>query len=82
MAEQKKEDQRKANDLEALQRYCTDPNLSKDETFLRDYVLQRGWIDKDKDKIPTVDGLADDSEEDLEASEQFERKYNFRHEEA
>jgi len=34
--EKRKEDERKANDLEALQRYWTDPNLSKDEKFLRE----------------------------------------------
>ena len=42
-------------------------------------MLQRSWIDKDKDRLSLDKG--EDSEEDIEASEQFERKYNFRHEE-
>lgn len=77
------EDQQKANDLEALQRYWTDPNLTTDEKFLRDYVLERAWIEKDKGKIPTYDDViaAEGSEEELEHTEEFEKKYNFRHEE-
>ena len=69
--------------MEALQRYWTDPNLTTDEKFLRDYVLERAWIEKDKGKIPTYDDViaAEGSEEELEHTEEFEKKYNFRHEE-
>ena len=31
----------------ALKRYWTDPNLSQDEAFLRDYLLNRGYLDMD-----------------------------------
>ena len=31
----------------ALKRYWTDPNLSRDEAFLRDYLLNRGYLDMD-----------------------------------
>jgi protein KRI1 len=82
MREKKKEDEQKANDLEALQRYWTDPNLTQDEKFLRDYVLERAWVEKDKDKLPTYDEIVDaEDSDDLEQMEEFERKYNFRHEE-
>lgn len=55
------------------------------EKFLMDYVLNRGWIDKEAGQIPSYDKLQDvDSEEefaDWEArAEEFEMNYNFRFE--
>jgi len=46
------------------------------------YVLQRGWIEKEG-QIPSYEDIVgvEDSEEELEEAEEFERKYNFRHEE-
>ncbi len=37
-------------DMDALRRYWTDPNLDPDEAFLRDYVLNKKWIDGDTKK--------------------------------
>ena len=33
------------NDMDALRRYWTDPNLDPDEAFLRDYILNKQWVD-------------------------------------
>uniref|UniRef100_A0A7N6BIJ6 Protein KRI1 homolog n=1 Tax=Anabas testudineus TaxID=64144 RepID=A0A7N6BIJ6_ANATE len=74
-----------------LRDYWNDPELDEKERFLRDYVLNKGYLDVDEDdeRIPTYDEViqddVDDSEEDgetfLERQEDFERSYNFRFEE-
>jgi hypothetical protein len=39
-------------------------------------------VDKEKEKLPTYDEIVDDEDSDaVEAAEEFERAYNFRHEE-
>ncbi|KAF9123918.1 hypothetical protein BGW39_008597 [Mortierella sp. 14UC] len=68
--------------------YKNAPSMDKDEAFLMDYILNRGWIDKSQKKTPHYkeivreDELSDleKSEEELEAAEEFESKYNFRYE--
>ncbi|KAK3810453.1 MAG: KRI1-like family C-terminal-domain-containing protein [Linnemannia elongata] len=70
--------------------YKNAPSMNKDEAFLMDYILNRGWIDKSQKKTPSYkeivreDELSDleKSEEELEAAEEFESKYNFRFEDA
>lgn len=53
--------------------------LSKDEKFLRDYILSNGYADKDDDEIPTYDEIVGD--DDFEEKQiEFEHKYNFRYE--
>ena len=38
---------RDKQDLDALRRYWNDPKLTEDEKFLRDYILNKGYQDKD-----------------------------------
>lgn len=53
--------------------------LSKDEKFLRDYILSNGYADKDDDEIPTYDEIVGDDDFEEKQTE-FEHKYNFRYE--
>jgi len=73
------------NDCAKLREEWTDPELDNSEKFLRDFILNKGWMDKDainKDVVPSYDEvIGEDNEEDLEEHEQFERKFNFRYEE-
>ncbi|XP_028310492.1 protein KRI1 homolog [Gouania willdenowi] len=78
-------------DMKHLRDYWNDPQLDEKERFLRDYMLNKAYLeDKDTDdRIPTYYELVqedvDDSEEEeesfLERQENFERNYNFRFEE-
>lgn len=72
-------------EMDALRRYWTDPALEEGEQFLRDYILDRNYIDKDFDRIPTYDEIVaegeDEDESEVDKEEEFERKYNFRFEE-
>ncbi|KAI8817196.1 KRI1-like family C-terminal-domain-containing protein [Fimicolochytrium jonesii] len=54
-----------------------------DEAFLMEYVLNRGWVDKDAISVPTYEDVVDLSgdEEAVETAEDFERTHNFRFEE-
>eukprot|EP01137_Pigoraptor_chileana_P001868 Opistho-2@40035 len=77
------------SEMESLRRYWTDPNLDKNEKFLRDYVLNKGWADADSGRVPTYGDVVggeeavSDTEDEVavEESEMFERQYNFRFEE-
>ncbi|KAM3850528.1 protein KRI1 homolog [Diretmus argenteus] len=77
-------------DMKYLRDYWNDPELDEKERFLRDFVLNKGYLDDDKDeRIPTYDEVVQDDVEDseeegesfLERQEDFERSYNFRFEE-
>ncbi|XP_033101109.1 protein KRI1 homolog [Anneissia japonica] len=75
-------------EMSALKQYWNDPNLDEGEQFLRDYILNKGYVDKDtEDNLPSFHEIAEDevefSEEErlLEEQDDFERKYNFRFEE-
>jgi len=64
-----------------LQEFWTKEAEDENEEFLRRYIINEGWVDKDKGG-PTFDPLdIDQDEETLEQQEQYERQYNFRFEE-
>ncbi|KFH67167.1 hypothetical protein MVEG_07690 [Podila verticillata NRRL 6337] len=70
--------------------YKNAPNMDKDEAFLMDYILNRGWIDKSQKKTPHYKEIVreedfdelEKSEDELDAADEFESKYNFRFEDA
>ncbi|XP_058232008.1 protein KRI1 homolog isoform X2 [Hemibagrus wyckioides] len=77
-------------DMKYLRDYWNDPQLDEKETFLRDYILNKGYLEEDEEeRIPTYNELmqedVEDSEEEgesfLQKQEDFERHYNFRFEE-
>ncbi|CAG8796731.1 31648_t:CDS:2, partial [Racocetra persica] len=72
--------------IKEWQNYKIDPSVDKDEAFLIDYILNRGWIDKNATRIPTYEELIlehhdKENDEFEEAADNFESKYNFRFEE-
>ncbi|XP_054463238.1 protein KRI1 homolog [Anoplopoma fimbria] len=80
-------------DMKYLRDYWNDPELDEKERFLRDYFLNKGYLDEDDghddERIPTYEEVLQDDVEDseeegedfLERQEDFERSYNFRFEE-
>lgn len=77
-----------AEALKPLKDYWANPRLGKDETFLRDYILNNGYTKKDTDKVPTYEDITaagdlnlSDDEAELEKQAEFEQKFNFRFEE-
>lgn len=58
-------------------------DANNEEQFLIDYILSRGWIEKDRKTLPSYEQIIAEDEEDEEAvekMEEFEEKYNFRFE--
>ena len=45
--------------MDTLHRFWTDPNLDKDEVFLRDYILNRGWVDT-TECVPTYQEILEE----------------------
>lgn len=76
-------------DMKYLRDYWNNPKLDERESFLRDYMLNKGYLEEDEDRVPTYNELmqddVDDSEEEgesfLHKQDDFERHYNFRFEE-
>uniref|UniRef100_A0AAY5ESM6 Protein KRI1 homolog n=1 Tax=Electrophorus electricus TaxID=8005 RepID=A0AAY5ESM6_ELEEL len=68
-----------------LKDYWNDPHLDEKESFLRDYILNKGYLDQDKEERWLMQEDVEDSEEEgesfLQKQEEFERHYNFRFEE-
>lgn len=76
-------------ELQPLKDFWRDPKLDKGEAFLRDYILNKRFLEEDTpDYTPTYDEIVHDSDGDLaederaiDKQEEFEHKYNFRFEE-
>ncbi|KMQ91729.1 protein kri1-like protein [Lasius niger] len=75
--------------LKPLREFWTDPNLDANEKFLRDYILNNKYTNKESYNIDLeYNQMVHDSDENLsedektiQQQEEFERKYNFRFEE-
>ncbi|XP_008328968.1 protein KRI1 homolog [Cynoglossus semilaevis] len=79
-------------DMKYLRDFWNDPQLDEKERFLRDYVLNKGYLDEEADdqtRIPTYAEVVQEDVEDsegegesfLERQQDFERNFNFRFEE-
>uniref|UniRef100_A0A8V5GY35 Protein KRI1 homolog n=1 Tax=Melopsittacus undulatus TaxID=13146 RepID=A0A8V5GY35_MELUD len=77
-----------------LQRFWTDPELEPGERFLRDYILERGYRDREEEEeegvrngggrdllSPPQSDSSDEGQLFLAKQEQFERSHNFRFQE-
>lgn len=96
LAEEEREKSKAVDEMQTLRRYWTDPSLDESERFLRDYLLNKGWVDKDQtrrappsyeevtkdDDVSSTNDASDDDEEELERQDDYERQHNFRFEEA
>jgi protein KRI1 len=54
-----------------------------DDDFLIDYVLNKGWVDKQASKIPSYEKIIEEDlkdEEAVEVADEFEMAHNFRYE--
>lgn len=73
--------------LAPLKQYWNNSKLTQGESFLRDYILNKGYANTDASEIPTYDEIVGDNaplsddEQELEKQAEFEQKYNFRFEE-
>ncbi|XP_069460398.1 protein KRI1 homolog isoform X2 [Ambystoma mexicanum] len=89
------QDGEEAKELKPLKEFWSNPELEAGEQFLRDYILNKGYLEEEEaepeeiERIPTYEEIVhpelEDSEDEgelfLKKQEDFERKYNFRFEE-
>ncbi|XP_076353297.1 protein KRI1 homolog isoform X1 [Tachypleus tridentatus] len=87
---EKTEDKATQKDLvgKFLRKYWNNPSLDNGEVFLRDYILNKKYLDEGmNEKIPSYEDIVDDlenlseDEKTLEEQASFEQKFNFRFEE-
>ena len=77
------EDETEEKELKSLKEFWNDKNLDEGEKFLRDYILNKKYLEdgdyEDDSAIKDPEDLSDD-EKTLDQQEEFEHKYNFRFE--
>ncbi|XP_052894951.1 protein KRI1 homolog [Anopheles moucheti] len=68
--------------LEPLKHFWSNEKLSKEDAFLKDYILNKRFV-QNSGEVPTYDDIVatSEDEEQLDKQEEYERKYNFRFEE-
>ncbi|XP_035785693.1 protein KRI1 homolog [Anopheles albimanus] len=67
--------------LQPLKHFWTSEKLSKEDAFLKDYILNKRFVQGGD--VPSYDDIVatSEDEEELEKQEEYERQYNFRFEE-
>ncbi|XP_065331889.1 protein KRI1 homolog [Cloeon dipterum] len=81
------DDKEEESELGALKNYWNNPELDEGEAFLRDYILNKRYLDSEEPGRKFLKRSAhkpeeESSDEEMENKmEQFEHKYNFRFEE-
>ncbi|KAG5457020.1 MAG: hypothetical protein BJ554DRAFT_3079, partial [Olpidium bornovanus] len=72
-----------AEALREWQTYAYNPNVDEDESFLMNYILNRGWLAKGSMVTPSYNDIVDDSSDEaaFENAERFESTFNHRFEE-
>ncbi|KAI5718592.1 hypothetical protein M8J77_023608 [Diaphorina citri] len=68
-------------ELKPLHDIWTNPELDDGESFLRDYILKKRYIDESQTEAASPSASEADSDEFDSKQEEFEHKYNFRFEE-
>ncbi|KAK9809843.1 hypothetical protein WJX72_000250 [[Myrmecia] bisecta] len=64
--------------------FGTDKQLDDRERFLKEFIMNKGWVDREGGYVPSLEEVVEEAEEDeayLEHADQFEAEYNFRYEE-
>lgn len=82
-------DEEEQKELKPLRDFWTDPNLNENEKFLRDFVLNKKFLDHGSEdsevdydhRIHDSDENLSEDEKNINQQEEFEHKYNFRFEE-
>lgn len=61
-----------------------DDDLDENEKFLKEFFLNEGWIDKERNRVPSYRDIVGEVSEDeahLEEQDKYEAEYNFRFQE-
>uniref|UniRef100_A0A182K0Y1 Protein KRI1 homolog n=1 Tax=Anopheles christyi TaxID=43041 RepID=A0A182K0Y1_9DIPT len=68
--------------LEPLKHFWSNEKLSKEDAFLKDYILNKRFV-QSSGEVPTYDEIVatSEDEEELDRQDNYERQYNFRFEE-